>query len=135
MIAVETNVLVDLFLPTPHSAVARRLAETDSQWHAPLLWRSEFASVLWQHHRVHGLPLEAAVALHARACEWMDGGEHIPRPDAVMALAFGSNASVYDCEFVAVARELEVPLVSHDRRLAGAFPESVCAPRAILDRS
>ena len=135
MIAVDTNVLVDLFLPTANSSIARQLAESDPQWHAPLLWRSEFASVLRQHHRAQGLPLEAAVELHARACEWMDGGEHIPRPDAVMSLAFGSDASVYDCEFVAVARELAAPLVTHDRRLVRSFPDSACSPRDFLDRS
>ena len=121
MIAVDTNILVDLFLPTTHSSLAREIAARDNQWHAPLLWRSEFASVLWQYHRLQKLSIEAAVAIFQNACEWMEGGEHIPNMAEVMRLAFDSNVSVYDCEFVATAKEVGAPLLSHDRKLIQAF--------------
>ncbi len=40
----------------------------------------------------------------------------------VLALAAASGASAYDCEFVALAQDLGVPLVTADRRLAERFP-------------
>jgi len=129
VIAVDTNLIVDLFLPTQHTELARTIARRDDQWHAPLLWRSEFASVLWEHHRKTGLPLDAARALHRRACEWMDGTEHLPSFDVVLDLAFEADATPYDCQFVAVARGMGLRLLSHDRRLRRSFPDSVLDPR------
>ena len=129
MIAVDTNLIVDLFLRTPHTDLARAIARQDREWHAPLLWRSEFASVLWQHHRSSGLALDAARALHRHACAWMDGTEHVPSFDTVLGLAFDTGASTYDCQFVAVARGMGVRLLSHDRRLRRAFPDGVLDPR------
>ena len=134
MIAVDTNLIVDLFLRTPHTELARTIARRDDQWHAPLLWRSEFASVLWQQHRASGLPLDAARALHRQACAWMDGTEHLPSFDAVLELAFEAEATPYDCQFVAVARGLGLRLLTHDRRLRRAFPQATRDPRALLRR-
>ncbi len=133
MIAVDTNLIVDLFLPTPHTDLARAIARRDAEWHAPLLWRSEFASVLWQHHRSSGLPLEAARALHRSACAWMDGTEHLPSFDTVLELTFDTDVTPYDGQFLAVARTLGVRLLSHDRRLRRAHPDGVRDPRAFLD--
>jgi len=131
VIAVDTNLIVDLFLRTPHTELARTIARRDDQWHAPLLWRSEFASMLWQHHRASDLPLEAAAELHRRACAWMDGTEHLPSFDAVLELSFGSEATPYDCQFVAVAQGLGLRLLSQDRRLRRSFPDAVLDPREV----
>jgi hypothetical protein len=40
----------------------------------------------------------------------------------VLGLASRPGCSAYDCEFVALAMDLEVPLVTCDRKLAKAFP-------------
>jgi predicted nucleic acid-binding protein len=45
----------------------------------------------------------------------------------VLALADASRASAYDCEFVVLAQELGVPLVTADRQLAKRFPEMAVA--------
>ena len=42
MIAVGTNVLAYLYLPGQHTAAAELLLEKDTEWAAPILWRSEF---------------------------------------------------------------------------------------------
>lgn len=132
MIAVDTNLIVDLFLRTPQSELARAIARQDDQWHAPLLWRSEFASVLWQHHRASGLALDVARELHLRARTWMDGTEHVPSFDDVLELSFGADVTPYDGQFIVVARTMGVRLLSHDRRLRRAFPDEVIDPRAYL---
>ena len=45
-----------------------------------------------------------------------------PTTRAGMQLALESNCSAYDCEFVAVAERLGLPLVTEDRRVLAAFP-------------
>lgn len=48
----------------------------------------------------------------------------------MLALAERSGCSAYDCEYVAVARRLDVALVTEDRRLLKAFPETA---RRLID--
>lgn len=40
----------------------------------------------------------------------------------VLSLATSSGCSAYDCEYVALAQDLGVPLVTTDRALVKAFP-------------
>ena len=42
--------------------------------------------------------------------------------EQVLQLATSSRCSAYDCEFVAAAQQLGVPLVNEDRAILAAFP-------------
>ncbi|HEV8408250.1 MAG TPA: hypothetical protein VGQ34_09990, partial [Sphingomicrobium sp.] len=42
---------------------------------------------------------------------------------AVLEIAASSGLSAYDCEFVALAQSLAVPLVTQDRAVLKAFPD------------
>ena len=48
----------------------------------------------------------------------------------ILRLAKTSGCSGYDCEFVALAKRIGAPLVSGDKRLISAFPETVIAIEA-----
>jgi predicted nucleic acid-binding protein len=48
----------------------------------------------------------------------------------VLELASRSGCSAYDCEFVALAQDLEVPLVTNDRQILKAFPTIAISPSA-----
>jgi predicted nucleic acid-binding protein len=52
----------------------------------------------------------------------MAGREYTVVTDQVLRLAAESGCSAYDCEFVTVAQDLHVPLVTADRHLLRAFP-------------
>ena len=49
-------------------------------------------------------------------------GNHLVDSTAVMQLVSQSTCSAYDCEFVALAQELDVSLVTSDRRILRDFP-------------
>ena len=46
MIVVDTNILAYLFLPGEFSGSAGNLLLEDSEWAAPVLWKSEFRNIL-----------------------------------------------------------------------------------------
>jgi len=56
------------------------------------------------------------------ALELLRGREYEPSSDEVLWLASESKCSTYDCEFVAVANDLKVPLVTVDKQLLIGFP-------------
>ncbi len=45
-----------------------------------------------------------------------------------MRLISESNCSAYDCEFVALAQQLDVSLITLDRRILREFPNVAVAP-------
>lgn len=123
MIVADTNVIAYLLLPSPFTPPAERLYAQDPEWVAPLLWRSEFRNVLALYMRRSLLTLDQALSLQGEAEDFMLGHEYEITSADVLPLAHGSGCSAYDCEFVALARFLGVPLVTADRKLAQAFPQ------------
>lgn len=123
MIVVDTNVLAYLLLDAERTAQAERALTRDADWAAPLLWRSELRNVLAAQLHRGALELADARRLQGEAEHLMAGGEYAVGSADVLELAAASGCSAYDCEFVALAAELDVPLVTVDRELLAAFPE------------
>ncbi len=121
MIVVDTNVIAYLYLTTGPTRQAELLLQRDAQWAAPRLWRSEFRNVLAQHLRRGLLSLEVAQRIMNRATGLMLGQEYEVVSDEVISLAVKSSCSAYDCEFVALAQDLGVPLVTVDRQVLERF--------------
>jgi predicted nucleic acid-binding protein len=122
MIVVDTNVLAYLWLPGERTAQAERLFRSDPDWNAPLLWRSEFRNVLAGCLRRGDLGLETALQIVDEAEGQMRGREFSVPSAQVLARVEASDCSAYDCEFVVLAEELGVPLVTADAKLARSFP-------------
>jgi len=122
MIVVDSNVLAYLYLPSDFSTDAEALLATDSDWTAPLLWRSEFRNILAGYMRRNSLSLEQAAALQAEAEELLAGCEYEVDSRSVLELVRDSDCSAYDCEFIALAEKLDVKLVTVDKKLLKAFP-------------
>ena len=53
---------------------------------------------------------------------------------AVFSLAIQSGCSAYDCEFVWLARDLGLPLVTVDKKALNAFPDLVVLPEIFISR-
>ena len=122
MIVVDSNVLAYLYLPGEFTDAAERLLEDDPDWHAPILWRSEFRNILAGCMRRGALALEQAQAIQREAESLLDGAEHEPESRRVLELVRGSDCSAYDSEFVALAESLGAQLVTMDGKLLRAFP-------------
>lgn len=123
MIVVDTNVIAYLYLPGEHTAKAETLLTRDADWVAPLLWRSEFRNILAGYMRRQLLTHAAALQLQSEAESLMAGAEHDVDSRQVLDLVRDSKCSAYDCEYIAVAMTLGVPLVTMDAKLRKSFPE------------
>jgi len=91
---------------------------------APPLWESEFRNVLAGYMRRKILKLEHAKQIMDSALKTMEGREILPPSDLVLELVAASDCSAYDCEYVALARHLNIKLVSNDQKILHNFPET-----------
>lgn len=123
MIVVDTNAIAALLLNSEATPAAEALLEQDPEWAAPILWRSEFRNVLVGYIRAGRLSRVDAVALAERAERLMQGREFPTSSRSVLSLAHESSCSAYDCEFVALAQDLIVPLYTRDKQLLRSFPD------------
>jgi len=123
VIVVDTNVLAYLYLPTEFTTHAEALLEHDPEWVAPVLWRSEFRSILAGYLRRKTLAFDDARALQAEAESLLAGNEHEVDSQRVLEFVRDTDCSAYDCEFAALALRLDVKLVTMEARLLRAFPK------------
>lgn len=127
MIVVDANVIAYLLLPGSQTGAARATLTRDAEWAAPMLWRSEFRNVLALYVKQRHLSLADALGVQTAAEQILGGREFSVDSGAVLELVAASGRSAYDCEFVAVARALDLPFITSDRQLLSSFPETAVA--------
>lgn len=128
MIVADTNLIAYLVIEGERTEAAERALSLDPEWIAPLFWRSELRNVLATQCRHGLLTLEQTVRAMDLAERLMEGHEYALASEIVLRLAADSGCAAYDCEFVALARQREIPLVTSDRELLEAFPATAVSP-------
>lgn len=128
MIVVDTNLIAYFFINGSCSETAEQVFAKDPQWAAPVLWRSEFRSVLAKCIGKRCLGIEDAVEIAGAAETMMAGHEYAVRSPEVLRLAASAPCSAYDAEFVSLAKDLGVRLVTADVHLQTAFPGTALSP-------
>jgi len=134
MIVADTNIIAYLLLPSPFSDEADKLYTLDPEWAAPTLWKSELRNVLALYLRKGILALEQALHLQESAESMLAGHEFDVPSSQVLSLAKQSGCSAYDCEVVALALHLNVPLITQDQKVLKAFPEAAMTVADFLSR-
>ena len=79
--------------------------------------------------RQRDLSVSDAWRAHGLADQLLAGQEYTVPGERVLALVAASACSGYDCEHVALAEELAVPLVTPDRQVLRAFPDQAVSPK------
>jgi len=126
MIVVDATVVAAFLFPADefHSA-AMAVHSKDADWHCPELVFSEIRSVALKHHR-KGDTLDSIIArsnLTAAAVSVYRMHSH-----SVLLAAVEGSLSAYDAEYVALARQLAVRLVTTDEKVLLAFPSLAMRP-------
>jgi predicted nucleic acid-binding protein len=122
MIVVDTNVLAYLAIEGEKTALADQAYCQDSDWVVPNLWSSEFLNVLALYLRKNLITLDKALLILGRAYEFISTEYQVYGPH-ILELVLSSKCSAYDCEFVALAKELNVKLLTEDKQILEQFPE------------
>jgi predicted nucleic acid-binding protein len=130
VIVVDTNVIAGAFLGRATPCAEEYVLARDPEWAVPLLWRSEFRSVLAGEMRRGRMNLDKAARIANRAEAWVRDREFSVPSDAILDLVARTRCTAYDCEFVALAQRLAVPLVTGDRQVLAAFPKTAVSPEA-----
>lgn len=128
MIVADANLIAYLILPGERTSQAEAVLEADPMWAVPPLWASEMRSVLSHYMRRGQLSVAQASAAMEHAVGLIDGREGPVESREVLVLANKSGCSSYDCEYVALAISLGVPLVTSDKAVLHAFPKVAVSP-------
>lgn len=121
MIVADANLIAYLLIQGQFTDRAVTVYTKDPNWVAPRLWKSEFRNVLGLHMRRGLFDLDKTLDIMEQAEQLIKGQEFETVSSRVLRLAAASGCSTYDCEFVALAQELAVPLVTSDAALLKKF--------------
>jgi len=122
MIVVDTNIISYLYISGERSRQVERLLSVDAHWSAPVLWRSEFRNVLGRYLISNYLSFDEVLHIIQQAEQLLSENEYEVPSAHIMQLVNSSKCSAYDCEFVALAQYLDVPLITADKTILREFP-------------
>ena len=132
MIVVDTNVIASMWVPNDMDDWVYKVLKKDSDWVAPLLWRSEFRNVLSIYLRKEIIEFPVALQAMEEAEQLMDSNEFEVNSTQVLSLVADSSCSAYDCEFVALADDLNIKLVTFDKKIIREFPKIAISPQEFV---
>ncbi|HEV2846815.1 MAG TPA: type II toxin-antitoxin system VapC family toxin [Thermoanaerobaculia bacterium] len=128
---IDASVVVKWFIPESDSDSAARLRKWGLEIHAPEFLLLEVGNVFWKHLRQGKLTTavadEAIEALEVAPIRWHATG---PLFAQAFRIAKETQRTVYDCTYLALALQVQRPLVTADRKFydaiqTGPFASSV----------
>ena len=128
MIVADTNVVGYLLIPGDKSSRAEAVLMRDAEWAAPLIWRSELRNVLTLYMRHQNMTLSQAQQTMGKAESLLRRNEYVIPSDLILELTATNQISAYDAEFVGLAAQLQVCLVTFDKAVLRMFPRVAVHP-------
>jgi predicted nucleic acid-binding protein len=123
MIVVDSNILAYLLIDGVFCKRAEALLASDSNWIAPLLWKSEFRNILAGYIRRKDFSFDKAYQIIREAEFILSSKEFEVDSLLVLELIRDGDCSAYDCEFVGLAIKNDCKLVTMDKQILKAFPK------------
>lgn len=132
MIVVDTNIIAYMVFKTPHSDNVAGFHKAESEWNVPVLWRSEFLNVVSLYYRKKILTYQDAIQAIDFAEQLVNHHEHHVSSIMILETIAASTCSSYDCEFVALAKDLSVKMITYDKQIIKDFPDIALKPEDYL---
>ena len=122
MIIADTNLIAYLLIEGEFTQQAELVYQSDSDWIAPYLWRSEFRNILALYLRKNYLSLAEAKTIMSQAEDLMRMKEFEVDSESILSLMSECSLSAYDCEYIVLAQKLEINLITNDKKILKSFP-------------
>ncbi len=133
MIVVDANLIGYLFIAGENSPLATQVFAKDPDWYAPLLWQSEMRSIITKYFRFQNMPLEESQQIMNETHDLMIEHERFVSSNVVLELMASSKCTSYDCEYVALAKEMNLTLVTFDKEVLRDFPRIAISPQDFIN--
>lgn len=121
MIVVDANVIAYRVLANDRTTLALRLFDMDGEWISTSLWEYEFSNILAMPLRNEAWNVQQAVNALRDARKFLARVME-PSTETVFEIVRRHKITAYDAQYVALAIELNVPLVTEDKELLKKFP-------------
>jgi predicted nucleic acid-binding protein len=133
MVAVDTNIVVALFIRGRFSDDALKLQRKDSVWRTEPFALVEFSNVFATYQRARYLSKAAALERLQLAEEFLSPNYLRVSNQSALELALQYRVSGYDARFLAVADQLRLRLITEDIQLRTAAPALTQSLKEALD--
>jgi predicted nucleic acid-binding protein len=124
VIVVDTNVVAYFLINGRFTKDAEAVRSRDNDWRVPGLFVHEWLNVMAIHIQAGIFQRDQAVRLFRKGVSLVRLETAAPDPVNVLNLCIASRCTGYDCEFVALANDAAVPLVTADGPVLTAFPQT-----------
>lgn len=122
MIVVDANIIVYLLIENDsYTDPAENLFQKDSTWIAPPIWKSEFLNVLTGYFRREIIDSDNCRDIYVQADKHIETRE-MPDFRSVFRIIETSRLTAYDSQYVALATDLNLPLITEDKKIIQEFP-------------
>lgn len=122
MIVVDVNIITYLLIENAsYTELAENLFQKDSTWIAPVLWKSEFLSVLTGYYRREIIKSDSCWDIYRQADKHIETRE-MSDFKSLFRIVEISKLTAYDSQYVALATDLNLPLITEDKEILNEFP-------------
>ena len=123
MIVIDANILIYALIECDNSRLIPQLQEKDADWRTTELCLHETLNVLATYQRRGVLTLEQCRELLRNASRFISVAKCEVNMEASLVAATKYGITGYDAQYVALAQNLAVPLITEDRKLRQAVPD------------
>ncbi len=121
MIVVDTNIIAYLFVRNDEfTPITKELYRKDRSWIAPSLWKFEFFNLLNLYRKRSLLAEEDMKDIYFKSLETVETVDLVDL-SFLYNVASTSDLTGYDAQFVALANEKNLSLITEDKRIRNEF--------------
>ena len=122
MIVIDANILIYALIECDNSRLIPQVREKDADWRTTGLCLHETLNVLATYQRRGVLTLEQCRELLGNASRFISVAQCDVDMEASLVAAAKYGITGYDAQYVALAQNFSVPLITEDRKLRQAVP-------------